>query len=126
MRQLYEIMFPSLNGMWGEISLDECSKLFSSSEEIPLLDVNSQISFVNDMHKWIGTDYSHGGYLENRSSLWRGMYMMKEMPPKPIHLGIDYNVPARTPVHMPYSGQCVSYVIDKDQDGGWGGTDIFF
>ena len=124
MRKLHEIMFPSLKGKWGGIDLNECSKSFHPDwgiGENPLLKADNQIAFVADMHNRMEVDYSYGGYLENRSAMWRDLYMMKENPPKPIHLGMDFNVPAGTEVCLPFNGWVQHISKGEDQDGGWGG-----
>lgn len=121
LKKIYQTMFPTIeDGLWGEIDLNECVKSFRPhwmSGVNPMLDPLQQTKFVNEMHKQMGRDYSYGGYLEDRSTMWRGHY---HDPNKMIHLGIDFNVPANTPVYTPFGGWVVFKRNDKDQNGGWG------
>jgi len=127
MKQLHNIMFPTLDEcLWGNIDLNECVKVFHPdwmTVDNPLLDPGIQIAFINDMHKRMKRDYSFGGYMEDRSVLWRGHY---HKPNKMIHLGIDFNVPAGTEVRLPFHGDIVYVGVDKDQNGGWGGRLDFY
>jgi len=89
-------------------------------------DVGEQRHLVERLKEHHKIDYPYGGWLENRSNLWNNKYMMKENPPRPIHLGIDYWVPAGTAVNIPWTGETIHAVHDKDQDGGWGGRVTFY
>lgn len=87
----------------------------------PLIDPYFCNDWVNALHKYYNVDYSYGGMLENRSHLWRDLYLMKLSPPKPIHLGWDFNVPAGTLVYSPIDAYAFDCFYDPDQNGGWGG-----
>lgn len=121
-KKLHQIMFPSLKGKWGGIDLDECVGTYHVdwlfAKRNPLLDADKQTEFVNEMHKEMERDYSYGGYLEDRSNLWRGHY---HDPDSMFHLGMDFNVPAGTEVALPHGGDVVYIGEEKDQNGGWGG-----
>jgi murein DD-endopeptidase MepM/ murein hydrolase activator NlpD len=84
----------------------------------PLLGPALCQQFVGELHGRLGVVWSYGGYLENRSHLWRGSYL--EQSGAFIHLGVDFNVPQGTP----FVTQCPAAVIlvddDGDLDGGWG------
>jgi hypothetical protein len=126
MKHLHEIIFPSLRGKWGQVDLNEIVKSVQGAEptgENPLLDPAIQAAFLNQLHADNGWNYSHGGYLEDRSILWRGHY---HDPTKMIHLGIDFNVPEGTEVYLPYLGRPVLRIFDSDQNGGWGGRLDFY
>jgi hypothetical protein len=119
-------MFPSLAGKWGLVDLNECVKSLRGAEptgENPLLDPANQAAFLRQLHTANNWDYSYGGYLEDRSILWRGHY---HDPSKMIHLGIDFNVPECTEVCLPYLGKPVLRTFDRDQNGGWGGRMDFY
>jgi murein DD-endopeptidase MepM/ murein hydrolase activator NlpD len=73
-------------------------------------------------HKKLGIRYSLGGYLEDRRDLWRGSYMQ---PEEAVHLGIDINMPAGTPVCITRPATVVRTVHDPEQNGGWGGVIMF-
>ncbi len=120
MKSLHEIMFPSLKGKWGGIDLNECVKSFGvdASEPNPLLDPVVQGEYLSQMHQKMRVDYSYGGYLEDRSTLWRGHYMS---PDTMVHLGIDYNVPVGTEVCLPHGGDIVYIGMEDIDNGGWGG-----
>lgn len=74
------------------------------------------------VHERLGIEFSYGGYLEDRSFLMRDHYQKVGWT---WHLGIDYTVPAGTPVHIPMGATLASFTVDKDQDGGWGGKAVF-
>lgn len=88
----------------------------------PLLQPDVQLKLVRLASAELECDFTYGGFRENRSEIWRGSYLEEEK--KFIHLGIDYNVPAGTDVHLPKAGLCVDVLRDTDQNGGWGGRVI--
>jgi hypothetical protein len=123
-KQLHETIFPELSGLWGAINLNECVKSFLPIwDNNPLLDPREQESFVAEQHRRMNRDYSYGGYLEDRSVLWKDSYLPTDGM---THLGIDYNVPEGTRVFLPYLGRPVFRHLGGDQDGGWGGRLDFY
>jgi hypothetical protein len=121
---LTDNMFPSLKGTWGNL---EDLNLYSAIllEEITggnLIDPAKQIGLINLIHTIKNVDYTYGGYLEDRKDLFREHY---HKPGHTIHLGVDFNVPEDTPVHIPVDCKLVDYDNDPDQFGGWGGWMIF-
>lgn len=105
-----------------EINFDaEARKYFKTIPgENPLLEPE----FCED---WIGyvmakkfpdADSVYGGYMENRSFLWRESYLEKEK--KFIHLGVDVYVPIGVPVRCPVPCRVLEVFNDKDNNGGWG------
>ena len=62
--------------------------------------------------------YTYGGYLEDREFTWQKTYLEKDK--KFIHLGVDINVPANTPVFSPIDGRVIDILVDTDEDIGWG------
>lgn len=70
----------------------------------------------------VDAQYSYGGYLEDRTEMWRGTYLEQAMKPPFIHLGVDINVRPMTEVFCPVGGEVVQRLDDKDLNGGWGGA----
>lgn len=66
--------------------------------------------------------YSYGGYLEDRSFLWRGTYLEERVGGGFVHLGVDVTAPQYAAVHCPVGGRVIQSFVDTDQDGGWGGV----
>lgn len=93
-------------------------KTHPSSEENPLLNPETCQQFVNDVHTKLGIDYSYGGWLEDRSVLWRGSYLEKTK--QFLHLGIDVNVPAQTPIAAAIDATIIRIDDDHPTQGGWG------
>lgn len=127
--RLIEKFFPDLWGEeWGyvnvnEIATDLCELLgIKADDPNPFLDSDTVDKWMGFIHKQKEIQYSWGGYLEDRSILWRGHY---HKPGEVIHLGIDINVPEGTPVRMPGWGVLKHSFMDPDQNGGWGGKLIF-
>ena len=118
---LCNLLFPSLSeGTWGETDLEaqyrmdfpNCDKLSKS----PMLDPQVCKKWIDGIHKKRCIDYSYGGFLENRQSLWKGSYL-KDF----IHLGVDLNVPVGTEVKSLCDCKIIDVLEDKDTNGGWGG-----
>ena len=121
------LLFPTLIGTWGYIDFGREALLEQATNSLvpennPFLDPDYCKDWVRQLHKRDGIDFSSGGYLEDRSFLWRGHYMKHGHM---WHLGTDYNVPAGTPVALPCPGVLLSSKVDPDQNGGWGGKLIF-
>ena len=83
-----------------------------------LLDPVAMQGVVDAMHHRLGVSWSYGSYLEDRSVMLAGSYL--DETGGYIHLGIDVNVPAGTPISAPYSGQIVHVFDDGDESCGWG------
>src|SRR5579862_9902837 len=60
-----------------------------------------------------------GGWAEDRKDIWAGTYM--DEAKTYIHLGIDINVKAGTPVKCPFDALVVDVFTDTDTKIGWGG-----
>lgn len=118
---MHKLLFPELEDSWKYLNLGELAKEVVSDNN-PLLNPENCAIWVEEVHVKNNTKYSYGGYLEDRSILWKGHY---HKPGHAIHLGIDYNVPAGTLVHMPCDGLLIYSNLDEDQNGGWGGKLIF-
>jgi murein DD-endopeptidase MepM/ murein hydrolase activator NlpD len=119
---LARLLFPNLVGSWPEVHLDNQAKLdFPANDTVinPLLDPDYCRDWVEGLHQSLRTNFSYGGYFEDRSHLWRGSYLKKF-----THLGIDFNVPSHTEVRNFTKGTVEKVIRDPDQDGGWGGCVI--
>lgn len=118
------LIFPTLlgNKKWVEVNLDRHAVEFGDLGINPLIDPLFCSKWVEEITENLGADYTYGGYLELRTSLWRDHY---HNPKKMRHLGIDYNVPPLTPVAVPFVCECVFTYKDLDQNGGWGGMAVF-
>lgn len=121
--------FPDLQfAEWGYLDFNEIAAELQSllklgdNDPNPFLDPDSLDKWFAFVYKLKEIEYSWGGWLEDRSSLWRGHY---HKPGECIHLGVDINVPENTPVLMPTWGKLVHSYQDNDQQGGWGGKVIF-
>jgi hypothetical protein len=69
----------------------------------------------------LAPDYSYGGFMEDRTDLWRGFEPdMKQM----IHLGVDLSAPAGTPVACPARAVVCNVMRDATPFNGWGGRVI--
>lgn len=82
------------------------------------LDPTLQERLLLEYEKAIGANYSYGGWLEDRSTVWNGTYLDEGQ--KYIHAGIDIHAPAGTPVTLDYPGVVVHKDDDFPEEGGWG------
>jgi murein DD-endopeptidase MepM/ murein hydrolase activator NlpD len=65
-----------------------------------------------------GLDASYGGWLEERRALWHGSYL--DAGERYLHLGTDFNVPADTPVALPWPATVLRVDDDHPEPYGWG------
>lgn len=84
----------------------------------PLLDAHFCTQWENQQQAKQGVELLYGGYLEDRSALWRGHY---HHPQHMRHLGLDIYARTGEPVAAPCTGTVVLSRADPDQNGGWGG-----
>jgi hypothetical protein len=114
-------IFPALAGRrWAKANLDALARVAfpATDEPNPLNDPWFCDHWVSEVAIRLGADYCWGGWLEDRSHLWRGHYLPDRCT---IHLGIDLNVPAGTTVLAPVSGEVMHAVPCRALGGGWGG-----
>lgn len=113
-------IFPTLKiGKWIKINLNEESK----KTNLDLSNPDNCTNFVNRLNKNKKVDYSYGGYLEDRTYIWRNH--PNEKSSSLIHLGVDYSVPAGTEVCLPMKGTVFHIMNDPDNKLGWGGRIIW-
>lgn len=120
---LHERLFPTCKGIWKPVNLnDEARTLVPPDRPNPLLDPGACEGFVNLATLHRKAHYTYGGYRERRDVLWRGhRYRVCTT----THLGVDYNVPAGTPVMSPALMRLIMAEREPDGGGGWGGRLIF-
>lgn len=113
-------IFPKLKtGKWIELNLNEESR----KTDLDLSNSAICTKWLNGLHKERGADYSWGGFLEDRTHIWRNH--PNEKADTLIHLGIDYNIPAGTEVSIPLDGEVIHIMKDKGNKLGWGGRIIW-
>lgn len=136
-KPIYGKLFPELAGkLWRYFDLNYLSTLQYPEDqykENPLLDAKFCENWVRLMHQMYMCDYSYDRYGGDRRHLWRETYLTKDYHPHPHdpvsglktrHLGIDFNVPAGTPVHAPQNCVVIDVLADSDTKLGWGGRVI--
>lgn len=118
------MIFPELqNKKTCQVNLNEEAKLWLAKQantngENPLLNPELCQDMVSAVHKKYDVDFSYGGWMEDRSFLWKGSYL--EDSNAFIHLGVDLNVPAGTLVAIDFDAEVVRIDDDYPEEGGWG------
>jgi len=123
---LASLIFPSLIGQSNcYVNLDLEARQWHYNSEAdsvdnrnPLLDPQICQQMIEHINGKYQVNWTYGGYLEDRTFLWRNSYL--EQDSKFIHLGVDYNIPAGTPVTAPSGCQVLEIDDDHDLEGGWG------
>lgn len=118
------MLFPTLRyHPFGYVNLDTEARRWIEEQEMPI-DPNPLLNpkicedMVRCLHKKYKLAFSYGGWLENRAYLWRGSYL--EKTGSFIHLGVDLNVPAGTPIAASHEGRVVLIDNDHPEEHGWG------
>ncbi|MEI6850230.1 MAG: peptidoglycan DD-metalloendopeptidase family protein [archaeon] len=113
-------IFPNLKtGKWKKINLTEESK----KTDLDLSNPDVCTDFITNLHKKLKIDYDYGGFLENRTYLWRNS--KSEKGKSLIHLGVDYSIPAGTEIALPVNATVFHLMKDPKNNIGWGGRIIF-
>lgn len=116
-------LFPMLaDKKWGHLNLDELARRDHKGCINPLLDPDKFQDWLEKIHAEHELDLSFGGYMEDRSWLWRDHY---HQPGHAIHVGVDFNVKTNTLVSLPEDGEIVLLEADPDQYGGWGSRVVY-
>ena len=78
---------------------------------------------IKEYHKRAGIQWSYGGYLEKRHTLWSGVKYLGEADTF-LHLGVDFNVDPGTSIAV--TRPCIVVRADNDspEEYGWGGRVI--
>lgn len=119
------MLFPELRDkIFGYVNLNSAAEQWTQTRDIasdqpnPLLDPKVCQAMVQDIHRQLGLDFSYGGWMEDRRSLWRGSYL--DVDQKYLHLGTDFNVPPGTSVASDNAGVIVRVDTDVPVESGWG------
>jgi murein DD-endopeptidase MepM/ murein hydrolase activator NlpD len=112
---MFKKIFKNLDGSWKKINLNEEAIKFPETD---LSDPKKCEEWLNDLHKDNEVDFSYGGFLEDRSFIWRDHYNVKKNVF--IHEGVDFNVPLKTEVFLFADGEVVEIIRDTKMFGGWG------
>lgn len=92
--------------------------LFPNDGQNPLRLTENNSLLVDWVHKKHGVRASFGGYLEDRSFLWKDTYLSSTG--SFIHAGVDINIPAGTPIRLPFDGVILRTDDDTPAAWGWG------
>ncbi len=84
-----------------------------------IIDTRNPQQIQKALHLQSKDKYYYGGYGENRKDIWKGTYLDDKK--NYIHLGIDINMPAGTPIKCPFDCMILSVFSDRDTKIGWGG-----
>lgn len=121
------MIFPDLKDKpFGYVNLNEEAKAWRQNNQAqesmtgrnPLLNPTICQAMVHNFHQRLGLVFSYGGWLEDRSTLWRGSYLDAEK--KYLHVGLDLNVPTNTRVAVDLEAEVIRVDDDQDMNGGWG------
>ncbi len=118
------MLFPAFkNKISGYVNLDTEAQKWVQEHDLsiipnPLLDPDTCQQMVSNVHKKYNLDFSYGGWLEDRSFLWKGSYL--DETGGYIHLGVDFNVPEYTEVASCFDAEVVRIDDDYPIEGGWG------
>ena len=120
------MLFPELkNKSFVVLNLDAEARKWCTENDIvvtaknnPLNDPTICQKMVDAVHQKSSKDFSYGGWMEDRSFLWKGSYLENEQ--KFIHLGVDFNVPVGTKVAADFGAEVVRIDSDYPEQGGWG------
>ncbi len=123
-------IFPELADHFGYVNLNTHAKVWypavRTASFLPhneLLEPSFCMKLVVNCHVAHGElEWSYGGWMEDRSTLWRGSYL--EQGKKFLHLGVDFNAPVGTQVALSRSGRVVRVDNDHPDKHGWG-TRVF-
>ena len=119
------MIFPEMQGkkvvdaqldQWAQVWLKRHYRYFPNPS--PLLKPDKCQQMIDHFHQLLQADYSYGGYLEDRSVLWRGNYLAEGK--NYTHLGVDFNAPVGMAVAVDTHAQVVLVDDDTPLVGGWG------
>lgn len=125
LKKLFELTFKNDGPFEPDVGLDEFAQHWhqkyqgqSTDPRQSLTDPIVSQTMIDDLHSQHNCTWSYGGYLENRSFLLADSYLKQSG--NFIHLGVDFNLPAGTPIIASFSGSVRLIDDDKDTSGGWG------
>ena len=113
------MLFPDVRGEFGEVSLEQLAREHARMHPQLWTARSPLYTQPNLLEQYIATvlaqkpfSCAYGGYLEDRSTLWRGSYL--ESSNHFLHLGVDVMVPEGTRVALDAPGTVV--VADTDAE----------
>ncbi len=120
-------MFPQLKGKKPAlINLNDdvyapfaVRSALSEEQESPFLRPDVCAAEVGTALAERGAEWGYGGYMENRSQVWKGLYLTRTG--SFLHLGVDYYVPEGTIICADFPAIIHHVDHDPDMQGGWGG-----
>ena len=118
------MIFPKLSKhTFGYVNLDLEARQWAKEKKLriepnPFLDPEMCDQMIKDVHQKYNLDFSYGGWMEDRSFLWKGSYL--DQYNTYIHLGMDINVSAQTEVASLFDGEVILVDDDFPEQGGWG------
>jgi murein DD-endopeptidase MepM/ murein hydrolase activator NlpD len=118
---MFKKIFKNIDGKWKKINLNEEAKKY------PRVNFSSPKKcnkWIQELHKKYGTNFSYGGFLEDRSFIWKDHYNVKQG--NFIHEGEDFNVPKGTEVFLFEDGEVIEIIKDIKMFGGWGNAVVFW
>lgn len=104
---------------WAQKLAEASEKGLSQS---PYLNPGRKERLSEHAKRVLSADVLYGGYLEDRSFLWKGSYME---PSKFLHLGIDFVAPAESIVVASQPMWLTQVYNDTPEEAGWGTRLIF-
>jgi hypothetical protein len=114
-------VFPDLAGAaWAEVDLGALAERDFGGRDgpNPLLHGGLCEGWMRGIAAGMGADFLWGGHLEERRTLWRGLYPDASGL---VHLGVDYAAPAGTRVAAAVDAEVVHSWADASDANGWGG-----
>lgn len=118
---MFKRIFRDLNGRWKKINLNDEAK---KDPDVNFSSPKSCDMWLKKIHKKYNVDFSYGGFLEDRSFIWKDHYNSKKNIF--IHEAIDFNVPRGTGVFLFDDGEVVEIIRDIEMFGGWGNAVVFW
>lgn len=118
---MFKKIFKNIDGKWKKLNLNEEAK---KCPDVDYSNPKKCDEWMQKLHKKYGVDYSYGGFLEDRSFIWKDHYNVKEG--LFIHEGADFNVSKNTEVFLFDNGEVVEIIRDIKMHGGWGNAVVFW
>ena len=119
------MLFPDLRDkVFGYLNMNVEAQKWCAENRIdcgnknPLLDPIFCERVKNLIHLKYDLDCSYGGWMEDRSFIWKGSYLEERR--NFVHLGVDFYVPAGTEVAVDFDAEVVRVDDDYPDEGGWG------
>lgn len=120
------VIFPTLDprNPVAPINLNEVARAWLARNGIgpndpnPLIEPGPCAEMLREEHERLGVECSYGGWMEDRSTVWRGSYLDEKGTY--LHLGVDFNVAAGTQVAVDRPSIVMRVDNDHPEKHGWG------